>query len=606
MALKREFERLLARYERWSSLPAMFFEQAEALGDRPFLWRKVEDAYRPTSWRDAAEQARALAHGLQALGIRPGDRVALVSENRPEWLIADVGIMAAGAVTVPAYTTNLPDDHLHLFADSGAKAVIVSTPALAERVMAAAVRSRATKLVIAIEPRRLAQQSDVTSISWEQVLAEGRARGDGRPPEAVTRAARTDVACIIYTSGTGGVPKGVMLSHGAILCNCMGAFDLLYELGLGEEIFLSFLPLSHSYEHSAGQFFPISIGAQIYYAESMEALSRNMMEARPTIMTAVPRLYEVLHQRILHGIKRAPPRRQKLFWKTVELGRRRYENPGCLSLGDRIADAVLDRLVRRQVRRRFGGRIKALVSGGAPLNVEIGAFFTALGLRLLQGYGQTEAAPIVSCNRPSRIKLHTVGPPMRGVEVRIAEDGEILVRGELVMNGYWNNPQATSEALRGGWLHTGDIGEIDADGYIQITDRKRDIIVVSGGDTLSPQRIEGLLTLQPEIAQAMVVGDARPYLVGLLVPDQEFAKSWAASHGRPADLEALAADDEFVKAVGAAVERVNRALPVIERVRRFLLAPHPFTVENNMMTPSLKIRRHIIKERFGAALDRLY
>lgn len=606
MALKREFERLLARYERWSSLPAMFFEQAEALGDRPFLWRKVEDAYRPTSWRDAAEQARALAHGLQALGIRPGDRVALVSENRPEWLIADVGIMAAGAVTVPAYTTNLPDDHLHLFADSGAKAVIVSTPALAERVMAAAVRSRATKLVIAIEPRRLAQQSDVTSISWEQVLAEGRARGDGRPPEAVTRAARTDVACIIYTSGTGGVPKGVMLSHGAILCNCMGAFDLLYELGLGEEIFLSFLPLSHSYEHSAGQFFPISIGAQIYYAESMEALSRNMMEARPTIMTAVPRLYEVLHQRILHGIKRASPRRQKLFWKTVELGRRRYENPGCLSLGDRIADAVLDRLVRRQVRRRFGGRIKALVSGGAPLNVEIGAFFTALGLRLLQGYGQTEAAPIVSCNRPSRIKLHTVGPPMRGVEVRIAEDGEILVRGELVMNGYWNNPQATSEALRGGWLHTGDIGEIDADGYIQITDRKRDIIVVSGGDTLSPQRIEGLLTLQPEIAQAMVVGDARPYLVGLLVPDQEFAKSWAASHGRPADLEALAADDEFVKAVGAAVERVNRALPVIERVRRFLLAPHPFTVENNMMTPSLKIRRHIIKERFGAALDRLY
>ena len=606
MASKREFERLLARYRNWASLPAMFFEQAEAQGDRPFLWRKVDGAYRPVSWREAAAQARALAHGLQALGIRPGDRVALVSENRPEWLIADVGIMAAGAVTVPAYTTNLPDDHLHVFADSGARAVIVSTPVLAERVMAAAVRSRGARLVIPIEPRRLAQQSDVTVMPWERLLAEGRAKGGDGLPGAVAKAARTDTACIIYTSGTGGVPKGVMLSHGAILCNCMGAFDLLYELGLGEETFLSFLPLSHAYEHSAGQFFPISIGAQIYYAESMEALGRNMVEARPTIMTAVPRLYEVLHQRILHGIRRAPPRRRKLFWKTVELGRRRYENPDCLSLGDRLADAVLDRLVRRQVRQRFGGRMKALVSGGAPLNAEIGAFFTALGLRLLQGYGQTEAAPIVSCNRPSRVKLHTVGPPLRDVEVRTAADGEILVRGELLMSGYWNNPQATSEALRDGWLHTGDIGTIDADGHIQITDRKRDIIVVSGGDTLSPQRIEGLLTLQPEIAQAMVVGDARPYLVGLLVPDQDFAESWAASHGRAADLGALAVDEEFVKALGAAVERVNRTLPVIERVRRFLLAPHPFTVENNMMTPSLKIRRHIIKERFGAALDRLY
>src|SRR5690606_8434101 len=311
-----------------------------------------------------------------------------------------------------------------------------------------------------------------------------------------------DVCCFIYTSGTGGTPKGVMLTHGSILANCFGAYHLLVDFfGAGREVFLSFLPLSHAYEHTAGQFFPISIGAEIYYAESVERLIDDMAVARPTIMTAVPRLYEVMHQRMMRAVNRGPELQRKLFFAALELGRRKYEHPGSLTLRERALDALVELLVRRKIRRRFGGRLKALVSGGAALNYDIGLFFTALGLRILQGYGQTEASPVVSVNPPGRIKLKTVGPPLKGVELRIAEDGEILVRGELVMKGYWRDPDATAKAIQDGWLHTGDIGEIDTDGYLRITDRKKDIIVLSGGDNLSPARVEGFLVLQPEIHQ---------------------------------------------------------------------------------------------------------
>ncbi|MEE9545515.1 MAG: AMP-dependent synthetase/ligase, partial [Rhodospirillales bacterium] len=417
---------------------------------------------------------------------------------------------------------------------------------------------------------------------------------------------RDDTACIIYTSGTGGAPKGVMLSHGAILHNCAGAAEMLKELGLDEEVFLSFLPLSHSYEHTVGQFVPLSIAAQIYYAEGTETLAANMVEVCPTIMTAVPRFYETLHARILRGVRKAGGIQEKLFMKALDLGRRRLQQPDGLTLGQKLADALLDKLVRDKVRRRFGGRLKALVSGGAPLNPDIGLFFTALGVRILQGYGLTEAAPIISVNRPGDVKMNTVGPPMSGVEVKIAEDGEILVKGELVMQGYWRNADATNEIIRDGWLHTGDIGEFDADGHITITDRKKDIIVNSGGENFSPQRIEGVLTLETEIAQAMVYGDKRPHLVGLLVPDGEWMKTWARDRGKSADLSLLGKDEDFRKAIGGAVERVNGRLSKIEKLRRFTLADAPFTIDNGQLTPTMKIRRHKIKEAYGERLESLY
>lgn len=589
----------------WSNLVGMFFDRAEARGEAPFLWAKRNGAYRAQTWREAAVQVSELARGLRALGVEPGDRVVLVSENRPEWPIADLAIMAAGAVTVPAYTTNTENDHRHILSDSGARAAIVSTRKLAKPLLAAACHCPDVHLVVSLEETGAGRHSCAALYRWEEVLEKGGASHWNVLAEA-ERLGRADLACIIYTSGTGGTPKGVMLSHGAILHNCAGARDALEELGLGDEVFLSFLPLSHSYEHTAGQFFPISIGAQIYYAEGVEALGANMVEVRPTIMTAVPRLYEMLHTRILRGVEKQGGLKETLFRKALDLGSRRYEGPDRLGVVDRLADGVLEKLVRDKVRSRFGGRLKALVSGGAPLNPDIGLFFTALGLRILQGYGQTESAPVVSVNRPSGPKMHTVGPPLKDVEVRIAEDGEILVRGELVMLGYWNNPEATGEAVRDGWLHTGDIGVVDPDGQLRITDRKKDIIVNSGGDNLAPQRVEGFLCLEPEIGQAMVYGDKRPHLVGLLVPDADWLKTWATAQGKRPELTLLAEDEDLRKALAAAVDRVNAKLSNIEKVRRFLVAAEPFGIENGEMTPTLKVRRHVLKARYGLALEALY
>ena len=587
------------------NLLLLFFQQARANADKPFLWRKVDGVYRALTWAEAARQANLLSRALRARGLQPGDRVCIVSENRPEWLIADVAIMAAGCISVPAYTTNTVDDHRYILDNSGAKAVIVSTAQLAQRVVPAASRAPSVEFLIAVEPLAEPPRPPIRWASWDEMLAAGEWQPDDVEAVAKTRQ-RGETCCIIYTSGTGGAPRGVMLSHGAILCNCQGAIEILRPLGIADNVFLSFLPLSHAYEHSGGQFFPISIAAQIYYAEGADTLVQNLAEAKPTIVTAVPRLYEVMHGRIAKAMKKMPGLRRRLFERALALGRRAYEHPGSLSLIERIENGMLDLLVRKKAAQRFGRRLKAFVSGGALLNYEVGLFFTALGVRLLQGYGQTEAAPVISANPVDRIKLHTVGPPMHGVEVRLAEDGEILVRGELVMQGYWGDPEATARTIRDGWLHTADVGRIDEDGYIEITDRKRDLIVVSGGDNVSPQKVEGFLTLEPEIGQAMVVGDKRPYIAALLIPDREWASGWAKDKGRRDDLAELVGDKEFRAAIQTAVDRVNRRLSVIERVRQFILAAEPFSLENGMMTPTLKIRRHVIRQTWGPKLDELY
>ncbi|MXO63008.1 AMP-dependent synthetase/ligase [Qipengyuania oceanensis] len=589
------------------NLVELFFKRADERRDSPFLGAKHEGEWRTRTWGEVANQVCVFAENLRKLGLGDGDRVCLVSENRPEWCIADLGIMAAGCITVPAYTTNTERDHAHILDNSGAKAVIVSTDKLAQPLIPAIFRTGIVEHIIPIDEVRGYQGGNLECHSWSSMMEGDPVAARSAVETRLAGIDRKTTACIIYTSGTGGAPRGVMQHHGAILCNVAGAAEILIEdFGISkDERFLSFLPLSHAYEHSGGQFLPIAVGAQIYYSEGLEKLASNIEETSPTIMVVVPRLFEVLRTRIMKQIEKQGGAAKTLMDKALEIGERKAA--GKARLRDKPVDFVIGKLLRPKIRQKFGGRIKAMVSGGAPLNPDVGIFFESMGLTMLQGYGQTEAGPVISCNRPAAgIAMHTVGPAMRGVELRIAEDGEILCRGELVMHGYWQNDAETRRALQDGWLHTGDIGHIDDRGRIVITDRKKDMIVNDKGDNVAPQKLEGMLTLQPEIAQAMVSGDKRPYIVGLIVPDAEWALEWAKANGEKFDLAALQDLPAFRTAIRDAIDRVNKDLSVIEKIRQFTFADEGFTIENEEMTPSMKIRRHKIRDRYQDRLDGLY
>lgn len=598
---------MLSDIDSANNLVELFLKRADEKGDLPFLGAKLGGVWQTTSWSEAAEQVCLLAESLRELGLKNGDRICLVAENRPGWCIADLAIMAAGCITVPTYITNTERDHVHILDNSGAKAVIVSSEKLLRPLHGALQATGVAEHVIGIDDLHRQQSGSFAYHKWDRML-EGDAIAARRAvDERISRIGRGDTACIIYTSGTGGAPRGVMQHHGAILCNVAGAAEILMEdFGIEQdERFLSFLPLSHAYEHSGGQFLPIAVGAQIYYSEGLEKLASNIEETRPTIMVVVPRLFEVLRTRILKQVQKQGGLAEKLMNTALEVGERRAAgNP---KFGDQLKDFAVARLLKPKIRKRFGGRMKAMVSGGAPLNPDVGIFFESMGLTMLQGYGQTEAGPVISCNRPAAgIAMHSVGPALRGVEIKIAEDGEILCRGELVMHGYWQNEGETARTIQDGWLHTGDIGHLDDKGRIVITDRKKDMIVNDKGDNIAPQKVEGMLTLQPEIGQAMVAGDRKPYIVGLIVPDAEWTLEWCQAQGKQFDCKQLQELPEYRNAVRAAVDRVNKDLSVVEKVRQFAFADEPFTIENEEMTPSMKIRRHKIKEHYGERMDRLY
>ncbi len=588
------------------NLVRLFLDRADELGDQPFLVARTGGEWQALSWREAARQVCLLAESLRALGLEQGDRVMLVSENRPEWAIADLAIMAAGGITTPAYTTNTERDHQHILENSGARAVIVSSAKLAQPLLPAMIRASTAEHLIGIEALRAGQRGGFALHTWDALLAGDEAAARAAVEARIAAIGRRDPACIIYTSGTSGSPRGVLLHHGAILSNVDGAVEILAgDLGWGHERFLSFLPLSHALEHTAGLYLPIGLGAEIWFSEGLDKLASNIEEAKPTFMVVVPRLFELLRGRIVKQVERQGRLANVLLDQALALAERRAA--GIRRLTDWPIERLLDITLRPKVRARFGGRIKALVSGGAPLNPEVGAFFESMGLPMLQGYGQTESAPVVSVNHPSAgIRLNTVGPPLKNVEVRIAPDGEILVRGELVMLGYWRNPQDTAKTIIDGWLHTGDIGHLDEGGRIVITDRKKDIIVNDKGDNIAPQKLEGMLTLRPEIGQAMVSGDRRPFIAALLVPDAEWAFDWAKANGEPFDLPALQELPAFRSAIRAAVDRVNAELSITEKIRRFAFTDEPFAIDNAELTPSMKIRRHAIRQRYGTRIDALY
>lgn len=607
-------DRILQDIDNATNLVNLFLTRADQKGDAPFLGHKEGGQWITQSWREAVDQVCLLAEALRRLGLKDGDRVALVSENRPEWCIADLAIMAAGCITVPTYTTNTRRDHAHILDNSGARAVFVSDEKLLKPLAEAIAQTGMVEHVIGIENLKRQQSGSFDFHDWKALTVGDAAAARAAVDARIAQITREDTACLIYTSGTGGAPRGVMQHHGAILCNIAGAAEVLIEdFGVKDERFLSFLPLSHAYEHTGGQYLPISVGAEIFYSEGLEKLASNIEETRPTMMVVVPRLFEVLRTRIMKQVEKQG--KVANFMMDAALKIADHATEGKKRLRDKPLDFLVEKTLRPKIRAKFGGRIKAMVSGGAPLNPEVGNFFEAMGLTMLQGYGQTEAGPVISCNRPKvGLKMDTVGPPLRGVEVKIAEDGEILCRGELVMHGYWRNEAETARTLQvdpadpdgAPWLHTGDIGYLDEKGRIKITDRKKDMIVNDKGDNIAPQKVEGMLTLQPEIAQAMVSGDKRPYVVGLIVPDAEWALEWARANGEKFDLKALQELPAFRNAVRAAVDRTNGDLSVIEKVRQFAFADEAFTIENEEMTPSMKIRRHKIRERYQERIDGLY
>ena len=570
----------MEHYPTWPNLPAMMFALARTWPDKPLLRAFRDGAWHATTWGEFGRMAASCARHLRAAGVQAGDRVVIASENRPEYPIAETALMALRAIPVPTYTTNTVADHAHILRDSGARAVIVSTPALAGALREAGRLAGGLDLLVVMNGPPEDGGTSPRLVHWSELVADMTPADDIALEAAAIPG--TALACLIYTSGTGGAPKGVMLPHRSILSNCRGAFELLRPLNLRDEVYLSYLPTSHSYEHTVGTFFLPSVGTEIVYCRGVEHLASDMLTVRPTILATVPRVLEVIRTRVLAQVSRQPAWQQSLFRRALDIGLKRVEGRR-LTFVEYLFDPLLDRLVRAKVRARFGGRLKAAMSGGARLDPDVGRFFLALGLLIMQGYGQTEAGPVISANPPDAIHIDSVGRVLEGVDLRIAEDGEILVTGDLVMAGYWGLPDATATAIRDGWLHTGDIGTVDDDGYLRITDRKKDMIVLSGGENVSPAKIEGMLMAEPEISQAVVAGDGRSSLTALVVP----------------------ADGHDDVSAALAVSRVNLRLSVTERIRKHAVVA-PFTVENGLLTPTQKIRRMLVMRANAELLSKLH
>ena len=529
------------------------------------------------SWEVTNTRVRVLSSYLINI-ISKGDRCVLLSENRPEWLISDIAIMNAGGVTVPLFTTYSENDYKYIINDCAPKVCIVSNIEQFKKI-----KNYINNETILISIDKFDQNVISFDEIFKKALFDYSKEIDQMKNLYNKNIKRNDLACIIYTSGTTGNPKGVMLSHGGILSNCEGARQILESLVKDDPpVFLTWLPLSHSYEHTV-QYVQISLGAKVYYAESLEKLLLNMSVAKPTIMTAVPRFYQNLYNKISLNFSKQKGLKKKLIESTILLGTKKL-NKRTLNFREKLLNFFCELLVRKKIKNQFGGKLKAFVSGGGALDQKIGEFMNSIGLPTLQGYGLTETSPVVSCNIPGKIKVETVGPPFKTNEVKIADDGEILVKGENVMLGYWNMEMETDNIIKDGWLHTGDIGEITEDGNLKITDRKKEIIVNLGGDNISPSKIENFLCLNEKIKQSFVYGDKKNYLVALIVSESDENKN----------------EIEFY------IENQNKNLSLVEKVKKFKLIKEEFTIENGMLTPTLKLKRKKILEKYKEDLEKLY
>jgi len=575
------------------SLPEALFNMVDMHAARPAQWYRKNGQYLPVTYAQLSLRIRTLASGLMLAGIKPGDRIALLMENRPEWAIIDYAILSIGAVTVPLYCSYRPQDMAYVLNDSGASAVFTSGGKLLRDLKAAQGECSDIKHIYVID------QAGDDGLVASMTSLEAAEVDNSRLERRLAKLKRDQLATIVYTSGTTANPKGVMLTHGNILTN-LEAVPAVISLTPSDRM-LSFLPLAHALERTGSHFLAYSYGISVAFAERPDTVAKNLTEARPTIMISVPRMLEVVRSRILAQIAKQAGLKQWLFHRYFKLAKQ--EKPGLIG---GLQLKVLDRLVGQKIRDRFGGRLRALVSGGAPLNGEVCEFFETLKLPVMEGYGLSESAPLLSVNPLSDRRSGTVGPVAKGVEIKIAEDGEIIARGGNIMPGYWKNRKASKEALIDGWLHTGDIGEF-ADGYLRITDRKKDIIVNSGGENIAPQRIEGLLALDTWIDQVVVYGDQKPYLVALIVPNQEVCKAWADEAGLPeTDWDHLCDSEILKKHLQTSINKMLKPLNPFEQVRRIHLLHQPFSIESGLLTPTMKIKRRRVYESYGDTLDSLY
>ena len=563
------------KLESYNNLLELFFDRYQLENKNEIFLQSLKNENSNFTWKQTFDAIQNLSLFLDQY-ITTNDRCLLISENRPEWLISDLSIMLSKGITVPAYTTYVERDYEFLINDCKPSVIIVSDATQLKKINTIIKKHSFIKKVISFENIKDKNVTFIEEIFNKTYKQEKNFKEIGLR--------RKDISCIIYTSGTQGNPKGVMLSHGGILNNCEGSTKLLKEIITTKPKFLTWLPLSHSYEHTV-QFVQIAVGAKIFYAESIDKLIKNMNDCSPDIMTAVPRFYQNLYQKISSTFKKATGVKKLLVNSTTRIGKK-YFLKEKLSIYEKFINYICNKLVRKKIKSQFGGNLKAFISGGGALDYKVGVFLNSIGLPTLQGYGLTETSPVVSCNPIDDIRIETVGPPFKGNEVMIAEDGEILVKGENVMLGYWNNPTETDKVIQNGWLFTGDIGTIE-NGYLKITDRKKDILITPGGDNISPVKIESELTKIEFIEQALVYGDNKPFLVALIVLNNNFK-------------------DIDYKIIQEEIEKINKELTKIEKIKKFLIINNQFSIENGFMTPTLKLKRFKIIQEYKKELEDLY
>ena len=594
----------------FATIPEMFLNLTDKYmhDTRPLMLRKVEGKFAPLLYSEVREMVAQFYHGLAELGVTRGDRIAILSENRPEWVITDLATLYHGAVDVPIFPSQTAKQVEYILKDAGVSVAVVSNRFQLTKLMK--IRGEVKSLRHVIVMNEMDDMPDDV-LRFSAVLESGRKEHRQHPNalrEAVVTVKPEDLCTIIYTSGTTGNPKGVMLTHGNFVSNVMASTEVIH-IG-DEDLLLSFLPLCHVFERMAGFYVAMSCGATIAYAESVETVAENMVEVRPTVMVAVPRLFERIYNRIARMVEKDSAAKRKIFYWAVDVGRRHVqeEKHGGAGLLLRSQHALASRLVFSKLRERTGGRIRFFVSGGAALPRALGEFFEAVGLTIVEGYGLTESSPVIAVNRLGQHRFGSVGQPIPGVEVKIAEDGEILTRGSHVMKGYYNNRKATEEAIdEDGWLHTGDVGMLDEHGYLYITDRKKHLFVSSGGKNIAPQPIESLFANSEYIDQFVLIGDKRMYLTALIVPDFDVLREYADSHGIPyRDQTELVRNEEIRRLIEGTIQSRQKDLANFEKVRRFTLLEQPFTIESGEMTPSLKIRRKAVEERYHDQIESMY